>query len=174
MGFLFRKRQRVKFLKNLFSFYAVIIALTFLALDLWHAYANISTVSILPAVCLLALIWTAYHTSKGHTRSLLRLTAFSYSIFCNDAQQEVLVRIETAGQYICLFGAPLLFPFIFFFSTAVKITVSLSLLFLPHLFVFVAGIVADVRYFKKQKSEKKKRETELSTQQKREELGKWK
>ena len=173
MSFRFQKKQRVKFLKMLFSYYGIVIALTVFALAVWGDYADPSPLSFLPLACALALIGVAYNTSTYAWRGV-RLTAFSYSVFESDAQQKVINRIETIGQYLCLFGAPLLLPFVFFFPTAAKIATSLSLLILPHVFVFVAGIIADVKYFKNAKKKKQKREAELEEQQKREELGKWK
>ena len=173
MAFHFQKKQRVKFLKMLFSYYGIAIALTVLALAVWGEYADPSPLSLLPLACALALIGVAYNTSACVLRRV-RLTAFSYSIFASDDQQKVIDRIETIGQYLCLFSAPLLLPFAFFFPAAAKIAVSVSLLILPFVFVFIAGIVADVKYFKHAKKEKQKREAELEEQKKREELGKWK
>ena len=173
MSFRFQKKQRENFLKILFSYYGVVIALTVLALAVWGEYANPSPLSFLPIACALALIGIAYNTSACVLRRM-RLTAFSYSVFASDDQHKVIDRIETIGQYLCLFGAPLLLPFAFFFPAAAKIATSVSLLVLPFVFVFVAGIIADIKYFKNAKKEKQKQEAELEEQKKREELGKWK
>ena len=173
MSFRFQKKQRVKFLKMLFSYYGIVISLTVLSIAIWGEYANTSLLSLLPLACALILIGVAYNTSACVLRGI-RLTAFSYSIFENDDQHKVIDRIETIGQYFCLFGAPLLLPFAFFFPAAAKIATSVSLLVLPFIFVFVAGIIADIKYFKNAKKEKRKQEAELEEQKKREELGKWK
>ena len=173
MSFRFQKKQRENFLKMLFSYYGVVIALTVLALAVWGEYANPSPLSFLPIACALALIGIAYNTSACVLRRM-RLTAFSYSVFASDDQQKVIDRIETIGQYLCLFSAPLLLPFAFFFPAAAKIATSVSLLVHPFVFVLVAGIVADVKYFRRAKKKKQKCEAELEEQKKREELGKWK
>ena len=63
MSFRFQKKQRVKFLKMLFSYYGIVIALTVFALAVWGEYTNTSLLSFLPLACALALIGVAYNTS---------------------------------------------------------------------------------------------------------------
>lgn len=129
----------------------------------FYKHLHISALSLVPVALMAVMFFQAIYYKKGKTDSDF---STAYGSGFNNKEQSVLLRYASKTL---LAGIPLLIPFVFFFTDAVK------LLSVPvYILSFAAGIV----YYRiKYKDELQKRiveeKKELEEQKKKEEQGKW-
>lgn len=142
----------------------ITLFLNVLSAFVFYKHLHISVLSLLPVALIAVMLFQAIYYKKGTPESDV---STAYGSGFNKKEQSSLLKYASKTLFT---GFPLLIPFVFFFTDAIKI-----LSVLVYILSFAAGII----YYRiKHKDELEDRINEekrqLEEQIKKEEQGKWK
>ena len=145
-------------------YYSITILANIIAIFIFHKNINISALSIIPLILITLMIFQAYFFKKEKVENGFRTTYRSN--LTNDEENNML---NSASTFL-LATIPWMIPFIFFFSSFVKI---LSVL------IYIVGLIGGFVIYRIKNKEKitnrmNAEEIERQEQEKKEQLGKWK
>ena len=145
-------------------YYSITILANIIAIFIFHKNINISALSIIPLILIALMIFQAYFFKKEKVENGFRTTYRS-----NLTDNEENNMLNSASTFL-LATIPWIIPFIFFFSSFVKI---LSVL------IYIVGLIGGFVIYRIKNKEKitnrmNTEEIERQEQEKKEQLGKWK
>ena len=142
----------------------IALVLNGLCIFVFNEYLHVSALSLLPLVLMAIMLFQAIYYKKGTPESEV---STAYGSGFNNKEQSALLKYASKTL---LGGFPLLIPFVFFFTDAVKI-----LSVIVYILSFASGIIYyRIKYKAEFGARNLEEKRQLQEQIKKEAQGKWK
>lgn len=150
--------------------------LTLLAAILFRSHINLTAASFFPAMVALEMLWMSFrcHILIEFFFKKFQKDSHSKGFYDSSEEEKYAEFWHVLEHNVFLFFVPFVLPFILFFDNAVKISVTSTVMFFPHIAILFVCVRQTAQLVKQAKEKKLQEEKELREQERREQMGQWK